>query len=195
MSNSAMNFTGPVFIVTDLLFRHPLEIGTGSFQMAADSSIFGGRIEIWTARQQFNSILGTLNLQRFIPGPLYQNSSQEYWDTFFPEHPLSGIPFAIYYKDSQGSIVLALRLSGQSPFIAIAEMLRYFHPYDEYLVLAEHFETVYDQGRKSPKEGMLTSFEAGEDRRFFIRRPTFYDDRVPLIPPLRNFFEIPKETL
>ena len=89
---------GPVLIAVDSSFRHPLQIGTGSFQMDPSSSIDtnGGRLEIWTARQQFNNINGLLNGSRFTPGPLYVNSALEYWQVFFPKNPLSGIPFAIY---------------------------------------------------------------------------------------------------
>lgn len=77
-----------------------------------------------------------------------------------------------------------------NPFILmVPEMLTFLHEYDEFLVLAERFETLYEEGSVR----VFSSFETGEDRRFFIRRPTFYDNRVPLIPQPRIFFQIPKE--
>lgn len=181
---------GPVRLLVDGNLRHPLRTGTGSFNMQPGTSIVGDTIDIWTARQQFNNIKGLLNGSRFTPGPLYVNSALEHWQVFFPQNPLSGSPFAIYYEDGTDLILSALTLTGKPPFVVIAEMLRDLHSYDEFLVLAERFETLYD---REGSVGEFSSFESGEDRRFFIRRPTFYDNRVPLIPQPRKFFQIPKE--
>jgi len=193
MAGSILTTTGPVIIDVDSRFRNPLQIGTGSFQMDASSLINtnGGRLEIWTARRQFNTINGFLNGQKFTPGPLYTNNTFEHWGTFFPEHPLTGQPYSIYYNDSGQYIQTALTAAGVNPFILmVPEMLTFLHEYDEFLVLAERFETLYD---REGSVGVFSSFGSGEDRRFFIRRPTFYDNRVPLIPQPRKFFQTPPE--
>lgn len=194
MLGSTLSTTGFVKIIVDSKGDDPLKIGTGSFQMGSASSITGSTINIWTARQPFNNILGTLNGVSFTPGLLYANSSQEHWRTFFPMQPLTGSPFAIYYKDNGQVIITDLTLVGQNPFIRISEMQQeILNPFDEYLALSTRFDMVYNPGNKQDEPGWLTSFQDGEDRRYFIRRRTFYGNRALLIPPPWGFFEeVPK---
>ncbi len=93
-----------VTVVVDNDFPAAPLIGLGFFDMAAGASISSaGLLQIYTARQQFNSILGTLNGLTFGPpncgnGPLYSDSLCEIWCTYFDNGAI-GTPFTVYYKD------------------------------------------------------------------------------------------------
>ena len=175
-------------IVVDHKGNSPLDIGTGSLQMDSSSSITApGGIQIWTARQQFNQILGLLNGAKFTPGPIYVNSLSEYWDTFFPTTPLNGLPFAVYYKDSTESILAGLTLVGDNPFIRIAEgQQQLLSPFDEYLRLSLQFNVLYED-RRIEHTKWMSSLEENTQEEYYIRRRTFYDNSVPLIQPSESF--------
>ncbi|QVL56217.1 MAG: hypothetical protein KFB95_03175 [Simkaniaceae bacterium] len=180
--------TGMYQIVVDHKGNSPLDIGTGSLQMDSNSSIKApGGIQIWTARQQFNLILGLLNGATFTPGPIYVNSLSEYWNTFFSTTPLNRLPFAVYYKNSTESILTGLTLVGDNPFIRIAEgQQQMLSPFDEYLRLSLQFNVLYE-ARRIEHSKWMSSLEKETQEEYYIRRRTFYDNSVPLIQPLESF--------
>lgn len=93
--------------------------------MAAGSTITaGGLLQIYTARQSQNSILGLLNSLVFTPGTLFVDTAQEVWCTYYPI-PIPGIPFTISYKDCLAQIV-------NQAVIVVTEFLLDLHPADEY---------------------------------------------------------------
>jgi filamentous hemagglutinin family protein len=86
-------------------------IGPGAFTMDATASIYSNLganippVQIFTARQSQNSILGTINTASFVPGPFNVNSSEERWGVYYPQS-FVGSPFTVFYKEPQSATLL-----------------------------------------------------------------------------------------
>lgn len=124
-----------VTLVCDSCFPAAPLIGPGAFNMDASSSIIALQVQIFTARQSQNTILGTFTgplglCPPFAAGTLYTNTSQEIWCTYFncPANPLPtiGTPcFTIFYKN-------CLQQATQQATLIVDEFLTDLHPYNEF---------------------------------------------------------------
>ena len=131
-----------VTLVVDNFFPAPPLIGPGQFISNAGAVInsgVGSPLRIFTARQQINLIdLTTLfNGQLFVEGPLFLNTNQEVWCTYF-NTPIQGIPFTIFYKDCLQTIL-------QQAGIIVDEFLTDLHPYDEHPGWFREFFVSYEE--------------------------------------------------
>lgn len=119
--------TGNINIVVDANFSRPF-FGNGVFSLGLNGIITtnGGAIRIFTSQQslELNQILGLINGQNFSPGPLFVDSNQEIWCTYYPSTS-GGFPFTVFYKD-------CLQLLMQQAEVAVAELLTNFHPFNEF---------------------------------------------------------------
>jgi len=91
------------------------QIGSGSFIMdmgaSINASLSGAPVRIFTARQNQNSINGTITGLNFFPGPFGVDTLPfEIWRTYFPS-ALEGFPFTMFYKEPQDSVVISQALS------------------------------------------------------------------------------------
>lgn len=156
------SFHGPVFInssgssvtlVVDNDFPAAPLIGTQFFSMDASAQVnSAGLLQIYTARQQYNSILGLLNGQSFTRGPLFNDSSSEVWCTYYDDGAI-GSPFTIYYKD-------CLQQVTQQAMVVVDQFLVDLHPYNEFPGWEARFLIGYDQ----------TSFEMSPTEPYFLKR-------------------------
>lgn len=84
-------------------------IGPGAFNMDLKATIYSNvgatipPVQIFTARQSQNNILGTINAASFVPGPFNVNSSEEQWGVYFPQ-AFVGSPFTVFYKEPQSAV-------------------------------------------------------------------------------------------
>lgn len=128
MIDGTISTPNQVVIVVDDRFPSAPLIGTGFFSMDVSSSITGSEIRIYSARQSFNSILGTLNSTLFAPGTLYVDTTSEQWSTYFScVNPFVnlGLPFTIFYKDSFQEAI-------QQAMTIVDQFLVDLHPYNEF---------------------------------------------------------------
>jgi filamentous hemagglutinin family protein len=83
-----------------------------------------GTLQIFTARQDLNSINGLLNGQGFVPGTLFVDTDTERWCVYFggPGSGFTGPLYTIFYKDclqqiaAQAAIVIDQFLVGLNPY-------------------------------------------------------------------------------
>ncbi len=82
-----MSPTSTLTVVVDNNFPDPPKYGIGRLNTAPGTSITAaggsGTIRLFTARQPFNSILGTLSGFTFIPGTQYVDTAQEIWCSYY----------------------------------------------------------------------------------------------------------------
>jgi hypothetical protein len=129
---------GTITIVVDDNFPAPPGIGPGSFTLgpAASVNLFTMTpVQIFTATQAQNSILGAINGSPFSPGTTYVDTDQERWQVYFPNafvNPNSPF-FTIFYKDSPSVLTFLAE-----PIFNF-DISRFLHPYDEYISLANRF--------------------------------------------------------
>lgn len=136
-----------VSIVCDNLFPTPPLFGPGLFFMASGATVTtvaNGPIRVFTSQQHLNTISGTFNGFGFTPGTTYVDTLQEMWETYF-FNSFNGVPFTIFYKDSLERIKIEVELYGADPFLALAELYRILHPYDEYIRLAMEYAITYNR--------------------------------------------------
>lgn len=127
-----------VVLVVDNDFPAAPLIGPGFLFVdpsAAVSSGPGSLLQIYTAQQSLNTILGLLNGVPFFPGTLFENSLQEIWCTYFPDGFI-GSPFTIYYKN-------CLQQVTNQATIAVDEFLVNLHPYNQFPGWMQEFSIIY----------------------------------------------------
>lgn len=98
----------------------------GSFSLSASASLIStGTLQIFTASQNNNTILGLLNGQIFTPGTLFIDTDTERWCVYYggPGSGFAGPQYTIFYKNCLQQI------TAQAEEI-VSEMLVGFHPYD-----------------------------------------------------------------
>lgn len=106
-TGSTIDMTAPLvggatvtFVVDNAFPVRPL-FGTGGFFQDVGAVVFTVQrppIAIYTSRQQINRILGVINGSPFTAGPLFVDSAEEQWCTYYPES-VNVVPFRVYYKD------------------------------------------------------------------------------------------------
>lgn len=129
-----------VVLVVDNDFPAAPLIGTGFLFMDSSASVNSGPgslLQIYTARQPLNTILGLLNGVSFFPGTLFADSLQEIWCTYFPDG-LIGSPFTIYYKDCLQQIT-------NQATVVVDQFLVSLHPYNEFPGWREEFWMLYSE--------------------------------------------------
>jgi hypothetical protein len=91
-------------LVVDNNYPVPDLVGDGSFVKSSDSilstSTENGKVRIFTAEREFNSIDGLINFVEFHPGLLGQNSNHERWQVYYPDSFFGGPGFTIFYKNA-----------------------------------------------------------------------------------------------
>lgn len=115
--------SGALNVVVDhFLPGHPV-IGDGSFLKGEEVSLRteSGRVAIYTARREQNTVEGTINGEVFNPGAPYQNNNHEYWGVFFSEQVKTALDFywASLRSDADPRILLASSSSLESPAFVI----------------------------------------------------------------------------
>ena len=112
---SAHTASGNLTVVVDhFLPGHPV-IGDGNFIKTKDTSLSSasGRILIYTACREQNSIEGEINGQGFVPGPKYEDNENERWLTFFQDDVKTALDF--FWDDSlEEGLPILLTSSGSS---------------------------------------------------------------------------------
>ncbi|MBS0621327.1 MAG: filamentous hemagglutinin N-terminal domain-containing protein [Verrucomicrobia bacterium] len=99
VTTASLVSTGPITLIVDNAFPSPPGIGSGAFNLSANSSISTtSTLRIFTAEQGQNTILGTLNGSTFTPGPLFVDSATEQWNTYYPSS-FGGTPYTLFYKN------------------------------------------------------------------------------------------------
>lgn len=153
---------GQVDLVVDNQAPSPPLIGGGSFVMDVGSSITsGGTLRIFTARQNQNSISGSLNTMPFSNGVPFMNTNQEQWGFYF-NTLINGTPFTIFYKD----VLSELAFQGD---LVVTDLLRNLHPYDEPFGWKELYQITY-----------LEFFEPFYlERKKLFNHPKSYSERYP----------------
>lgn len=124
----------PVILVVDNDFPVSPLIGPGFFFMDPSASINSGPgslLQIYTAMQPLNTILGLLNGFSFATGTLFNDSLQEVWCTYYP-NGLIGTPFTIYYKNCLQQVLYQAT-------IVVDELLVDMHPYNQFPGWVEKF--------------------------------------------------------
>lgn len=157
-------------IVVDNNFASVGQIGPGLFQLdAATTFIAVNEIRLFTAIRANNTIAATLNGSNFVAGPLFQNSSTEQYGIYFSSFTgdALGIPFTVYYKESQAILIAA----AQKGFVAGAEIFRDLHPFDEWSLWYMKIGQTIENGKT-------------EQREFVLPRRYYPHDRVQL--PIKN---------
>ncbi len=106
-NGSTIDMTAPLvagatvtFVVDNAFPVRPL-FGTGGFFQDVGAVVFSVQrppIAIYTSQQQINRILGLINGSPFTAGPLFVDSAEEQWCTYYPES-VNVVPFRVYYKD------------------------------------------------------------------------------------------------
>lgn len=99
----------------------------GSFSLLPGVSLTStGTLQIFTARQNNNTISGLLNGQPFIAGPPFLDTETERWCVFFggPGSGFAGPLYTVFYKECLQQI------TAQAETINV-EFLAGLHPYDE----------------------------------------------------------------
>ena len=118
----------PVTIVVDNAFPSMPLLGTGAFNMAAGSQIFGVPLQIFTSQQAYNTILGDLNGVAFQNRTLFENTSLDQWCTYFGcpfQRASFGVPYTLFYKNCLQEVL-------EQAQIVVSESLVSLHPYNEY---------------------------------------------------------------
>lgn len=98
---SMVSGSDAITLVVDDAFPIPFAYGAGQFNISAGSLLSanpGAEVRIYTVMPAQNSINELLNGMAFIAGPLYVNTAQETWSTYYPAGAYGGLPFNIYYK-------------------------------------------------------------------------------------------------
>ncbi len=111
----------------------------GAFSLSAGDPITANELRIFTARQNLNSILGTLNGLTFVPGPLYVDTDTEHWCVFFggPGSAFVGPDYTVFYKD-------CLQQATSQAQTIVSEFLVDLHPYNEFPGWMEEFFVGYE---------------------------------------------------
>lgn len=95
-----------ISVVADNLYPTPAKFGLGRILTAASTSITSpGPVRLYSAAQQIDVVLGTINSQSFTPGPLNINSAMEQWFKYYPQFA-GGFPFTFFYKTSLQGMIL-----------------------------------------------------------------------------------------
>lgn len=133
---------GAVNLVVDNDFPTSPLFGKGAFFLGLGANVTtnNGALRVFTSQRTLNSILGNLNGQPFVPGPILVNSNTERWGVYY-FNPFFGNEFyTIFYKTGKDE----LNFVALDVYIAAAELFRRLHPYNEYTRWAEHFVVAYE---------------------------------------------------
>lgn len=109
VSNQGAN--GELNLVVDNRFPTVPDIGPGSFILASGGLVetaSGSNLRIFTGSRSNNQILELLNGEAFVPGPLFVNSGQERWGTYYPSTFFGGPGFTLFYKQLEMSQLQSL---------------------------------------------------------------------------------------
>ncbi len=91
--------SGELILLSDNLFPIPPAFGSGAVDLGqANLATNGGKLLIYTALSNLNTLPSTINGTPFIPGPEFVNSPTEKWGVYYPNS--SGVPFTVFYKNS-----------------------------------------------------------------------------------------------
>jgi filamentous hemagglutinin family protein len=136
--------TGSMTLLADNDFPNPPLIGTGQFIKSAGATIAtsGGALLIYTARQNLNSIGGSLNGTPFVPGPEFVNTDLEMWGVYYPHN--SGFPYTIFYKNIlvSPSVITAFNIAAYE-FLQGLEI----DLFDRFFYSVESFDLIKAVGR------------------------------------------------
>jgi len=161
--------TGSVTLVVDNDFPTAPQIGIGAFFMEAAARVNAGPgqpLQIFTALQPLNSILGLLNGSPFAVGTIFNDTVTEHWCIYYPNAFFGGV-FTIFYKNcfqeiSQvGNLVASELLSdfdSASEFLDWPDDLRY--PW--------RYAILYDQGAEE-----FSSMNTLPSEPYWIQRQRF----------------------
>lgn len=98
--------SGGISIVADNLYPKPAKVGLGRIITGTGTSITSpGPVRLYSAAQQIDAVLGTINTKTLTPGPLNVNSAMEQWFKYYPQY-FGGFPFTFFYKTSLQAMVL-----------------------------------------------------------------------------------------
>lgn len=88
--------------VVDNNYPSLASLGHGRIFQTADSNIQtkAGRVRLFTSKRDFNTILGAINGESFLPSVQYVDSSSEKWGSVYPNDFFRGSFFTIFYKDT-----------------------------------------------------------------------------------------------
>lgn len=181
------NTTGnPMKIIVDNQAHRAPSIGTGALLMEEGSAIHGsGMIQVFTAKQNQNKILGTIGGEFFTPEALFSPQSKEKWLSYYSGSFFSSSSkFTIFYKNgvlSPGNI--------ERSQLLVSEMLTRFHPADEFLGWFMEFQTGYAAEESARIDHKVTSsFQVIPDQLYYLRMRKNYDQSVRNA----NFITFPK---
>ncbi len=131
-------------------------IGTGAFTMHPTAVINSGGVipvQIFTARQSQNSILGLINNSPFAPGTFSVDTPTEHWNVYYPDSFIGPL-YTIFYKDGFPSApaVLTTILNVSTQSIAVTfDMLQEFEAPIPYY--ADHFCFTYEGEEQASMSG------------------------------------------
>ncbi len=126
INSSVVNLgSGNLFIVVDAAFPSSPLFGSGALSLGSSGiiSTAGGLVRVWSSQQGLNSISGLINGATFDRGPLFIDSDQEVWCTYFPSGSGSS-PLLFFYKNCLQELVFQAS-------VVDAEALEDLHPSNE----------------------------------------------------------------
>ncbi|MBX7066124.1 MAG: filamentous hemagglutinin N-terminal domain-containing protein [Parachlamydiales bacterium] len=137
-----------VTLVVDNDFPAAPLMGTGFFSMAAGARVnAAGTLQIFTAQQPYNTILGLLNGVSFARGTLFQDTNTEVWCTYYPSG-IGGSPFTVFYKNCLQQVMQQATIVVQQFLVTLEPFVNPNWPYygvDEYYGWPTKFYIVYHQ--------------------------------------------------
>ncbi len=136
--NMSMNSTsklettsGAITVVVDNKYPVFPFIGKGSFAKAAGvviKSTAGGKVRIFTAMRELNSVIGAINGTTYVEGPFEIDSATEKWFTYYPGD-YGGSPFTFFYKNP-GSIPVIVIVTTEQ---VLASEFQNMQTFDDFL--------------------------------------------------------------
>ncbi len=126
INSSVVNLgSGNLFLVVDAAFPSSPLFGSGALSLGSSGiiSTAGGLVRVWSSQQGLNSISGLINGATFDRGPLFIDSDQEVWCTYFPSGSGSS-PLLFFYKNCLQELVFQAS-------VVDAEALEDLHPSNE----------------------------------------------------------------
>ncbi len=144
--------TADLTLVVDNNFPTSPEIGDGHFEIGTGSTIQtadGGKLRIFSAAREFNTIESPLNRIPFVPGALFIDSNQEVWGLYYPQSFFGGPGFTIFYKNEEdfshfllsrvdfAASELFFRLNNMIPDFTIIDYLQKFIDRSKYYFIID----------------------------------------------------------
>ncbi len=127
-------------------------IGNGGLFLGPYAAIDSGDgpLKIYCAKRSLNTIQGKLNGFYHFKGPLFVNSNEEQWESFFPKEIVKESSFTFFYKES-GWIQTDSYKVNHTNYVDIvtnyigpftAELFRDLHAYNEYTTEKISFQII-----------------------------------------------------